>query len=33
MYSRFIIGINELNIIHTLNVYFEYIKLLCKIFV
>lgn len=33
MYPRFIIGTNELNIILTLNVYFEYIKLLHKIFV
>jgi hypothetical protein len=33
MYSRFIIGINEPNIILKLNVYFEYIKLLHKIFV
>jgi hypothetical protein len=32
MYSSFVISINGLNIIFTLNIYFEYIKFLHKIF-
>jgi hypothetical protein len=32
MYSSFIISINGVNIIFTLNVYVEYVKLLHKIF-
>jgi hypothetical protein len=33
MYSRIIISINGMDIIVTLDVYFEYIKVLCKIFI
>ncbi len=32
MYSSFIISINDLNMMVTLNIYFEYIKILHKIF-
>jgi hypothetical protein len=33
MYSSIIISINGVNIMVTLGVYFEYIKILCKIFI
>ncbi len=33
MYSSIIISINGLNIMVTLDIYFEYMKILCKIFI
>jgi hypothetical protein len=32
MYSRIIVNMNDLDIMVTLYVYFEYIKILCEIF-